>query len=136
MRLNLEANPDGLSWVGDDLGTFRSQGGPLPDLELPRAARSRGGGSSGGGSTAESTMAIETELDAAALAAHYAGQLEQAGWIRRGAGQGGPLFWSSWTFQDEEGRNWQGTYFVLEMRAAVPHTCLAYLRADLTPGPG
>ena len=56
-----------------------------------------------------------------------------AGWTRRGAGQGGPLFWSGWTFQDDGGRNWQGTFFVLETRAAGPRECLAYLRAGLAP---
>jgi hypothetical protein len=133
VRLNLDANPDRLCWVGDDPGTFGGQKGPLPDLELPRAGRFVGGGSSGGVGTAESTMHIATELAVAALAAHYAAQLEQAGWTRRDAGQGGPLCWSSWTFQDEGGRNWQGTFFVLETRAALPRVCYAYLRADLAP---
>jgi hypothetical protein len=75
-------------------------------------------------------MRIETELDVAALGAHYAVQLEQAGWTSRGPGQGRPLFWSSWKFQDQGGRDWQATFFVVETRA-VPRVCFAYLGADL-----
>ena len=54
-----------------------------------------------------------SDLEIAAIAAHYTRQLEAVGWTRHAEGQDGPLAWSTWTFQDDDGQNWQGWFFAL-----------------------
>ena len=55
-----------------------------------------------------------SSLDLAAVAAHYAQQLERGGWTRRDGDEGGGvLVWSAWDFVDEAGEPWQGQFVVL-----------------------
>lgn len=88
----------------------------IPDLAPPPGTRQiMGGGSGGGGSSASSSATIECDRDLAAIAAHYAAQLEQAGWSRSNQGQSGPQAWSTWTFHDEEGQPWTGLFVALQL---------------------
>jgi hypothetical protein len=61
---------------------------PPPDTQLQP-------GSSGPGVRGMEAIA-DTALSGAALEAHYAAQLEAAGWILRQRGGDGPLAWSAW----------------------------------------
>ncbi|MBD2088546.1 hypothetical protein H6F67_01515 [Microcoleus sp. FACHB-1515] len=56
------------------------------------------------------SVSLLADLDLAAIAAHFAIQLEQGGWICRDQGQGESLIWSFWTFQTVENRNGQATF--------------------------
>ncbi len=58
----------------------------------------QGGG--GGGNSYYSNATAWTDLDPAALGAHYAAQLGDVGWTARGERHEGPIAWSAWTFQD------------------------------------
>lgn len=103
----------------------------IPPLAPPAGAQQMGGG---GGSSANdsyySSATLEADDDLAALAAHYAAQLEQAGWTRTDAGQSGPLAWHSWAFHDEDGEPWRGFFFILKT-PGTEHEHFLYIRADL-----
>lgn len=60
-----------------------------------------------------SFSALTTGLSAQALLAHYAGQLEGAGWVRASQGTNGPLAWSTWTRSQAQER-WSGFLSVTE----------------------
>jgi hypothetical protein len=58
-----------------------------------------------------SVARLTTELDLWAIAAHYAQQLEPAGWMRRDGGEsGGMTAWSAWDVADEGGELWWGMF--------------------------
>lgn len=84
-------------------------------LHPPRGARGLSGGSGGGwqpdGAYSHSTL--ETDLDLDALASHYNDGLAEAGWNLTDEGQSGPQAWSTWTFTDERGKLWSGTFSAL-----------------------
>jgi hypothetical protein len=128
VRLDLRTEPR-LASCTKDPGTPEH---PIPFLEDPPGAQqiTTGFGSSTDGFSAEVTL--RTDLDAAVLEAHYAAQLEGAGWIRSDGAPARPLVWSAWTFQDEGGRDWQGLLLAMEM-AEVPDRGFVYLRVDLAP---
>jgi hypothetical protein len=77
----------------------------VPALSPPEGARQIGGSSGGGGDSYRSEAHLKTDLDMEAVSTHYNSQLEQAGWTRSGAGNAGPVAWSTWdlTYEDE---NW------------------------------
>ena len=62
------------------------------------------------------------------LAAHYAAQLEQAGWTRTEEGRSGPQSWSAWTLTDEKGRPWTGTFTALAL-SGPPNRYLLQIHA-------
>ena len=49
-------------------------------------------------------------MDLSLLVAHYARQLEQAGWQRTGEGSSEPMGWHTWEFRDEENERWLGCF--------------------------
>jgi hypothetical protein len=59
-------------------------------------------------SSNDSSLIIETKLDSKTLANHYIQQLEKSGWKRIDSGYSNSYTWSTWTFKDETGKNWQG----------------------------
>jgi hypothetical protein len=90
----------------------------IPRLSPPPEARpSRGGGGGGGSSDGEehTNASLQIDLAPAAVEAHYAGQLELAGWTRSDGGQSGPQAWSTWTFADGEGQSWEGVFTALRL---------------------
>jgi hypothetical protein len=85
-------------------------------LHPPRGAERLSGG--GGGPMepdgAYSYAVIRTEVGLEELAAHYAAQLQEAGWSRTGGGGSGPQVWNTWTFEHEQD-HWSGTFSVLRL---------------------
>ncbi len=49
------------------------------------------------------------------VVAHYARQLEQAGWQRTGEGSSGPMGWHTWEFHDKENEHWLGVFSILRI---------------------
>jgi hypothetical protein len=101
-------------------------------LTQPFDARAAGGGWGGppGHDGAYSFVVLETTLDLDAIVAHYAEQLEGAGWSRADGGRSGPQAWSTWTFDDEGGRSWDGTFTALRL-AGFPQRYLLQVHAGL-----
>jgi hypothetical protein len=69
------------------------------------------------------------ELDLGAIAAHYAGQLQQAGWTLHSESQIGPVMCSNWFLHNEAGQSCQGL-FVVQQRVEHPGHYFLYVRAD------
>ncbi|HEX6107899.1 MAG TPA: hypothetical protein VFZ02_00705 [Ktedonobacteraceae bacterium] len=87
----------------------------IPSLVPPPGAHQLpGGGGSSSSDSYYSTATLETDIDLATLSAHYATQLEKAGWVRSSEGLNGPFAWHTWMFQDEENEPWRGLFFVLK----------------------
>jgi hypothetical protein len=55
---------------------------------------------------------VETAKAVSELEAHFASQLEKAGWKKRDGGATGPLAWSSWALPGKG--EWYGYLFVVE----------------------
>ena len=125
--VNADAGEDGGSAVrlsllpaGRDTPCAPADGGwsrtasVIPPLTAPSGSHEIDGGSSSYGGDAESaTAGIRTDLLPEDLAAHYAAQLEVAGWARVGKGSDGPLAWSSWEVPGEDGEAWKGVFFAM-----------------------
>ena len=109
-------------------------------LAPPFDARHLGGTWDGSGNRREndgaySYVALETDSELAAIAAHYATQLEEAGWSRTDGGQDSPQAWSTWTFADGQGRPWTGAFTALRLPEApegAPNRYLLQLHAGRT----
>lgn len=84
----------------------------LPKLYAPEGVQITSSGGGGGSSDWSSSATIEAEQQASALEAHFAGQLEKAGWVRVAGGAEGPLAWSTWKVPGEG--DWQGFLYVLQ----------------------
>ena len=71
-------------------------------------------------------------MSPAALVEHYSAQLKEAGWSRVGGGEEGPTAWSGWTFEDEAGEGWVGTF--VAMRPSGPSkVCFVQVSASAVP---
>lgn len=82
---------------------------PIPTLQAPAGAETRGLGSSGGGMDAwEAHTRLETQLDPAGLVAHYAAQLREAGWALSGQMTGEGVVVQTARTRDERGQTWHG----------------------------
>lgn len=90
----------------------------IPTLAPPPGARQTPQGGGGGGDSWHSQAILLTELDLAAVAAHYAGQLTGAGWTQGANGESGPAAWSAWSLRDEDGEPWHGLLFILKQPEA------------------
>ena len=102
VRLRIQAFPGP---CGAPPGPLPSQGppaDPLPPLEAPAGVVVLPGGSGGSPLQRTSDAVAETTLSAAVLEAHYARQLETAGWQRTAGGSSGPLAWSVWRVPQDE----------------------------------
>jgi hypothetical protein len=117
-RLSVDAGstPDGLTDVRLSLDTTYEEPLPLlglpdprelprllPDLPPPTGDRQAPTHSRGARDGAHAGATLTTDRDIAAVAAHYAGRLEQAGWSAYGSGIDGALAWSTWTAPGPEG---------------------------------
>jgi hypothetical protein len=135
VRLTLNTDPT-LSLEAQDIARRGPMGGhglppgiipPLwppanADLLVPRYGSS-------GSENGESAAMLVTELDVGAIAAHYAGQLQQAGWALHSESQIGPVRCSNWFFHNEAGHSCQGL-FVVQQRVEHPEYYFLYVRAD------
>jgi len=81
---------------------------PFPPLTPPSNTKVELRDGGGSHDNWKSAAMLETELDAQALAAHYATQLERAGWTRRDSGHSKLVAWSNWLLKDKKGQSWQG----------------------------
>jgi hypothetical protein len=102
----------------------------IPDLTPPPGARQTPQGGGGSNRSWHSEATLETDLDLAAIATHYAPQLERAGWTPIDAGQDHFISWRTWTFQDDEGDQWRGLFVVLDWKKP-PRTLFLQARIDL-----
>jgi hypothetical protein len=60
-----------------------------------------------------SEAVVETPKAVPVLEAHFASQLEKAGWKKKDGGTAGPLAWSRWMVPGK-GSGWFGYLFVVE----------------------
>jgi hypothetical protein len=134
VRLTLNTDP-ALSLEAQCIprGAPRHRRGRLPSLIPPLWPPAnadlvlRGGGS--GPESAESSAMLVTELDLAAITAHYAGQLQQVGWTLHSESQIGPVMCSNWFLHNEAGQRCQGL-FMVQQRVEHPEHYFLYVRAD------
>jgi hypothetical protein len=84
----------------------------LPPLTLPPGVRLYPGGSGGSDDHWFAHALAETELSAAELEAHLAGQLERHGWECVATSSAGPVVCSAWHVAGED--DWQGILVVAE----------------------
>jgi hypothetical protein len=72
----------------------------LPVLQPPMGVEMWGGGGGGSDQDWHTDATAHTDMDAAALVAHFGGQFRAAGWTQRDEGVNGALAWSRWTSED------------------------------------
>ncbi len=84
----------------------------LPPLVAPTGVVVQMQGSSNGPNRVTSDASAQTDQSPADLQAHFARQLQVAGWQRLAGGVDGPLAWSSWKVPRDG--DWQGLLFVLD----------------------
>ena len=72
-------------------------------------------GSNSESASTAATLELESDMDLSLLVAHYARQLEQAGWQRTGEGSSEPMGWHTWEFHDKENERWLGVFSLLEI---------------------
>jgi hypothetical protein len=112
----------------------------LPPIYPPDGARQQGGGGGSSGDQVYTHGTVESHLDIPALAAHYRGQLERAGWQAGESGESGPVAWSAWTFTDDEGEPWRAMFVALQQvgQAGRYHLWLSadYTGASIGGSPG
>jgi hypothetical protein len=106
----------------------------LPNLPPPTGSRQVPGGGSASSDYASSDAQLDTTLDLAAVAEHYADQLVSAGWQLEGRGADPVLAWHTWRFTDSDGERWQGL-FLARTRPTLPGEVLLHLRVDRLEGP-
>src|SRR5712692_4762001 len=68
----------------------------IPELRQPVGVRVLNASGGGGGASWMSEAVVETTMAVSELEAHFASQLEKAGWKKKDGGTAGPLAWSSW----------------------------------------
>jgi len=111
VRLNVNTDQEKSLCIRDD-DDYRK---PLPKLVAPFGVRQYGtSGNYMGTSTIESTT-LNTDMNSSALEIYFSDQLKEANWTRLSGGQNGPLAWSTWIFMDEDGLDWSGQLFALEI---------------------
>lgn len=101
----------------------------FPPIAPPPKSQQFQEGGSGGDDRVSTTARVETDLDLAALATHYTGQLERGGWQRTDGGVSDPVAWSAWTFESEDKESWRALLVILK-RPDVPQRYWAHLLAE------
>ena len=101
----------------------------LPDLKPPPGVKLQPEGTGGGGGTWRSDARAHTEMAPTDLEAHFAKQLEAAGWGRVSGSADESVAWSSWLVPSvPPAREWRGVLLVL---AAFPGWRKLSLQAEL-----
>lgn len=101
----------------------------IPMLLPPTGSHQQGGGGGGGSDRVYSSATLESDLDLPTIMAHYVEQLTAADWTTVAQGIDGPMAWSTWTWQDQEGEPWQGLFFVMQWGAANNYFMEIHLRS-------
>jgi hypothetical protein len=83
----------------------------MPPLHAASGIPLRGGGGGGGAGTWHSEATVETDQPVVEVESHFAGQLEQVGWVRVAGSADDVVAWSSWNLPGEGG--WRGILLVL-----------------------
>ena len=105
----------------------------MPTMRTPSGARQTGGGGGGGERHHASTTAtLATTLSISELLTHYNGELEAAAWEKASEDAGETIATSSWTFTDEEGDLYHGTFIAIS-NAQLPEQRTVYF--ELTKAP-
>jgi hypothetical protein len=86
----------------------------MPALQPPEDMPTRGGSAGGGGGNWHSEASVETDKPVAYLHAHFAQQLERAGWKRVAGSVDEVAGSSSWELPGDG--EWRGILLVLAMR--------------------
>lgn len=109
--------------------------GLLPALTAPPGIRQQNSGGGSGGSSgpggivsAYRTATLSGNLSAAEIGDHYNGQLQGNGWTLASSGGEGDAAWSTWTFLDDEGKEWIGNLFIL--RTAAGNDFFAWISVE------
>lgn len=97
----------------------------MPTLQPAEGMPMRGGGGGGGGGSWHSEATVETDQPVADLHAHFAQQLERAGWKRVAGSVDDVVGWSSWQLPGDGA--WRGIFLVLEAR---PGRRFLYVRVE------
>jgi hypothetical protein len=106
----------------------------LPQLKPPPGIRFHPEGSGGGGGRWKSDARAQTEMAPMELEAHFAKQLEAAGWGRVSGSADDFFAWSSWLVPAlPPSKDWRGVLLVV---AAFPGWRLLSLQAELMPPGG
>jgi hypothetical protein len=94
-------------------GMFRDV---IPNLLAPPKSQQMPRGGSGSSDThSETTGYLKTDLDLSSVAMHYKDQLRKSGWQEQESADNGPMAWSSYKFKDEDGEDWNGIFYVVEV---------------------
>jgi hypothetical protein len=103
--------------MGKMMGRGTAMHEMIPRLDPPPGGRQMPSGGGGGIDSFHMNASLELNapIDLTKLAAHYAAQLERAGWTRDEVGQSGPIIWNTWSFRDEENEPCRGFFFILRM---------------------
>jgi hypothetical protein len=86
----------------------------LPPIHGPKGAMQMPGGGGAGPDHVDTSATLESDLDLAAVSAHYLGELAHVGWQQLDAGASGPVAWSTWSFTDQDSAAWQALLLILQ----------------------
>ena len=86
----------------------------LPSIHGPKGAMQMPGGGGAGHDHVDTSAALETDFDLAAVSIYYVDELERNGWRRLDAGMSGPVAWSVWSFVDTDGATWEALLLILQ----------------------
>jgi hypothetical protein len=99
--------------MGKMIGRGMAMHEMIPRLDPPPGGRQMPGSGGGGVDSfyMSSSLELNAPIDLAQLAAHYAAQLERAGWTRDEEGQSGSVVWNIWSFRDEDNEPCRGFFY-------------------------
>lgn len=128
--LHVHYHPPTEGELPDDLSPQAAPGrSPLPGLKPPTGVRVESSGSGGGGRGWSADARAQTEMPPIELEAHFAKQLEGAGWGRLTGSADEFFAWSSWLVPEvPPAPEWHGVLIVL---ADFPGRRSLSLRAEL-----
>jgi hypothetical protein len=86
----------------------------LPPIRGPKGAMQMPGGGGAGPDHVDTSATLESDLDLAAVSAHYLGELAHVGWQQLDAGASGPVAWSTWSFTDQDSAAWEALLLILQ----------------------
>jgi hypothetical protein len=101
----------------------------LPPLAPPPNSRQFPEGGGGGEDHITVNARVESDLDLAALAAHYTAQLEQGDWQRADGGESDPVAWNTWNFADEDKEPWRALVVIMR-RPDAPRRYWVHILAE------
>ena len=133
VRLRLEGSRPRDSPCSEDYGRYEyDDRSVIPALFPPEGVVQISGGGGRSSDSEENRAHLRTGLSPTALVGHYPAQLEEAGWSRVGGGEEGPTAWSGWTFEDEAGEGWVGTFVAMSLPGPT-EACFVQVSASTGP---